>query len=235
MPEPEPTSPWKTLVTHLTHEDPEQLLAHPYNWRIHDGYQRDALHAVLQEIGFAGAILVNDRTGHVLDGHLRVDLAIQAGAQTVPVLHLNATEEEEQTLLATYDPLGALAHADREVWAELTREVTPKTDPLKLMLTNLALTYRPGTVSDSFTHFKENRDSDDDDDDEPDGDAPLPRIGSSAPREEPWATSTLTYAVTAEQRATIQQAIRGQRRSTGAPSAAVALAEICQAYLDGDI
>jgi hypothetical protein len=224
--------PWQTLVTHLTHEDPEQLLAHPDNWKIHDGNQRQAVEAALEEIGFAGAILVNDQTGHVVDGHLRVELAIKHGAPSVPVLHLNATETEESMLLASYDPLGALAAADRDKLKDLTATVDPKSEPLKAMLTDLALRYHPTQVSDAFTRFLENREDGDDE-----KDAPLPPEArqSHDEHDEAWATSTLTYAVTAEQRATIQAAIRAARRDEPGSSQTMALVAICDAYLDREI
>lgn len=227
--EPVVDAPWRTLVTHLTHEDPEQLLASPWNWKIHDGHQRDALKGVLAEIGFAGAVLVNDNTGHVLDGHLRVDLAIAEGAPTVPVLHLVATEAEEMLLLATYDPLGQLAHADREKLAELTAEAKPETDPLKRMLTDLAVQYRPGQVSEAFTRFLNNEDEQEDDDETDDEEE-----DAGDDDDEPWATSTLTYAFTAEQRAVVLGAVRRYRRSAPGTSAPTALAAICRAYLDGE-
>jgi hypothetical protein len=223
--------PWQTLVTHLTHEDPEQLLAHPDNWKIHDGSQRQAVEAALKEIGFAGAILVNDQTGHVVDGHLRVELAISAGAPTVPVLHLDASEDEEQLLLASYDPLGALAAADRDKLKDLTKTVDPQSEPLKAMLTDLALRYRPTGVSDAFTRFLENREDTDED-----GDAPLPpEARTTSDHDEAWATSTLTFAVTAEQRASIQAAIRAARRDEPGISQTMALVAICDAYRDREI
>jgi hypothetical protein len=55
---------------------PDQLLANPRNWRIHPKAQQEALAAVLDQVGWVQDIIVNQRTGHVVDGHARIALAI---------------------------------------------------------------------------------------------------------------------------------------------------------------
>lgn len=89
--------------------EPDQLLANPQNWRIHPHEQEQALTAVLERVGWVQSVIVNQRTGHVVDGHLRVSLAISRGEATVPVSYVDLDEEEERLILATYDPLSALA------------------------------------------------------------------------------------------------------------------------------
>ena len=54
---------------------------------------------------------VNTRTSHIVDGHQRVTSAIAKG-ETVPVLYVDLTEAEERVILATFDPIGALAERD---------------------------------------------------------------------------------------------------------------------------
>src|SRR5262245_1231686 len=81
----------------------------PHNWREHPKAQREALAAVLEEIGFAGAILARERpdgTLEAIDGHLRLE---EMDTAEVPVLVTDLTEAESKTVLATFDPIGALA------------------------------------------------------------------------------------------------------------------------------
>ena len=91
-----------------------ELKAHPDNWRTHGAEQRTALRAVLERIGFAGALLGRLDAGgelQVLDGHLRA--AEVAPEVPIPVLVTDLSEEEGRVLLATYDALGAMAGTDR--------------------------------------------------------------------------------------------------------------------------
>src|SRR2546426_5451099 len=86
-----------------------ELVPSPLNWREHPPAQREALRGILEEIGFAGAILARKTPAgllEVIDGHLRVE---ELGDQEVPVLVLDVNEEEAKTLLATLDPLAAMA------------------------------------------------------------------------------------------------------------------------------
>ena len=77
-------------------EHPEQLLANPYNWRIHPKTQQDALESMLDDVGWVQNVIVNQRTGHVVDGHLRVAVAISREQKEVPVVYVDLDEDEEQ-------------------------------------------------------------------------------------------------------------------------------------------
>lgn len=50
-------------------------MAHERNWRTHPCAQQDALLGALQKVGIVQNIVVNARTGKMLDGHLRVEMA----------------------------------------------------------------------------------------------------------------------------------------------------------------
>jgi hypothetical protein len=110
---------WKTRIVGTGEEDPEQLLANPANWRIHPTAQRSALAGVLDRVGWIQNIVINKATGHVVDGHLRADLAVQLGETRVPVLYVELTEEEEMLALAALDPIAGMAVPDPEKLVEL--------------------------------------------------------------------------------------------------------------------
>jgi DNA modification methylase len=90
----------------------------PRNWRTHPKNQRDALVAVLEDVGIADAVIAREVNGHLelIDGHLRADLNSDV---QLPVLVLDVTEEEADTILATLDPLAAMAGADTETLSKL--------------------------------------------------------------------------------------------------------------------
>jgi ParB-like chromosome segregation protein Spo0J len=92
----------------------EQLLAHPNNWRIHGMAQQKALAGVIGQIGYIRSVTVNKVTGHVIDGHLRVALALRTGQKTIPVEYVELSPEEEALALLTLDPIAGMAESDRD-------------------------------------------------------------------------------------------------------------------------
>lgn len=110
--------PWNNRILGHGEEEPAQLLANPKNWRIHPKGQQDALTGALNDLGWLDEVKVNQRTGFVVDGHLRVALAISRGEPSVPVMYLDLSEAEEAEALAQAYPLareGAQAAAERVI------------------------------------------------------------------------------------------------------------------------
>jgi hypothetical protein len=119
---------WRDRITGFDRVAPDQLLANPANWRTHPGIQRDALRGSLDEVGWVDAIMVNTVTGHVVDGHARIEEALSNAEPLVPVLYVELTENEERIVLATFDPIGALADADAERLGALLDETRLRDD-----------------------------------------------------------------------------------------------------------
>ncbi len=95
------------------------LVPHPENWRRHEQGQQQALRAMLGEIGFAGVVLAREMADgklQVIDGHLRQKVAED---EEIPVIVTDLNEDEARKLLATYDPLGAMAETDIEALKSL--------------------------------------------------------------------------------------------------------------------
>jgi len=111
-----------------------QLLPNPKNWRTHPKAQQDALRGVLAEVGMADAVLARelpDGSLMLIDGHLRAETVADA---KVPVLVLDVTEDEADKLLATIDPLAAMAETDGAKFDELLRTVNTSSEALQQML-----------------------------------------------------------------------------------------------------
>jgi hypothetical protein len=114
------------------------LLPHPRNWRKHPRGQREALRGALAEIGYADALLARETADGALmliDGHLRAEITPQS---IVPVLVLDVTEDESDKLLATLDPLAALAEPDADKLAALLETVETGNAALGELLADLA-------------------------------------------------------------------------------------------------
>lgn len=109
----------------------------PANWRRHPARQLDALKELIgdPEIGWAGVILYNERTGNMIDGHARV--ASVAASTAVPVLIGSWSPEAEKKILATLDPLAAMAEVDTAALQQLLSDVDFDSDALKELETTI--------------------------------------------------------------------------------------------------
>ena len=114
-----------------------ELLRNPKNWRRHPPSQKAALRGVLSDIGFAGALLAYETPQglRLIDGHLRADIAKD---QPVPVLVLDVTEADAAKLLATFDPLSAMAQPDQDKLMTLLQETQFQSADVNAMLEALA-------------------------------------------------------------------------------------------------
>jgi hypothetical protein len=119
--------------------DPNDLTEHPQNWRRHPESQKAAVAAAIDDVGWAGVMLLNEQTGHILDGHLRKNLDPSLFVDgKVPVVVGNWSEDDEKKILLTLDPLAAMADADAVQLDALLREVQTDNQDLADMLTALA-------------------------------------------------------------------------------------------------
>lgn len=132
------TTAFRSRIVGHEDVDPEQLVANPRNWRIHPRRQQDALKGVLEDVGWVQSVVVNRQTGFVVDGHARVALAIRHNEPTVPVTYVDLSAEEEALILATLDPIGALAVADADAVHALLSELDYDADSLSSLIDQLA-------------------------------------------------------------------------------------------------
>jgi DNA modification methylase len=98
----------------------------------------NAIRGILAEVGFAGAELareLDDGTLELIDGHARAEVA---GSSDIPVLILDVNESEANKILATFDPIGAMAESDSAILDSVLREVETANEDLSVMLADLA-------------------------------------------------------------------------------------------------
>jgi len=107
---------WQNRIVGYRVVKASELAPNEHNWRKHPTRQKTALAQVLDKVGWVDTVLYNIRTGRLIDGHLRQSLDPNAD---VPVLDVDLSEEEERLILATLDPIGAMAKTDREVLGAL--------------------------------------------------------------------------------------------------------------------
>ena len=190
-----------------------ELKPNPKNWRKHPAAQANALRGVLAEVGIADAVIareLEDGTLLLLDGHLRAETM---GQTIVPVLILDVDEAEGDKILATLDPLAAMAEADAIKLDAILREVDTGSAEVQEMLAKIA------------------------------EEAGLYEAGETAPPElaegdrQPFRQ--MTFTVHDSQHELVEAAISKAKQSGGDSSGVNensngnALAFICKAYLDG--
>lgn len=117
----------------------EELSPNDKNPHKHPKSQRNALAAILDEIGIAGALVVypSQHDGgklKLIDGHMRAS----SGVEQWPCLILDVTDEEADLLLATFDPLGSLAQIDAEAQRALDEAVQTNNEAIRAMLDQLS-------------------------------------------------------------------------------------------------
>ncbi len=92
----------------------------------------------MAEVGFAGAEIareLDDGTLELIDGHARAEVA---GSAEVPVLVLDVDEAEANKILATFDPIGAMAESDAVKLDQVLRDVDTGSEAVQEMLAELA-------------------------------------------------------------------------------------------------
>lgn len=114
-----------------------ELAPNPKNWRVHPKAQKEALRGILADIGFAGAVLARETPEGLMliDGHLRTETCPDS---EIPCLILDVTEDEGNKILATFDPLSAMADSNAEALDGLLRDIQTDNQALAGMLTDLA-------------------------------------------------------------------------------------------------
>lgn len=100
---------WQSRITRHAEVAPHDLVQNPMNYRVHTQEQDETLTALLQQVGWVDDVIVAEGSNLILDGHLRVAIALREGEPVVPVGYVNLTPDEERLVLATYDQVTRMA------------------------------------------------------------------------------------------------------------------------------
>ena len=126
----------KDSIKELRRVKASELIPNPKNWRTHPVAQQDALKGVLEEVGYADALIARETPDGLMlvDGHLRAETTPDA---YVPVLVLDINEEESDLILATLDPLAAMAGRDDARLDDLLVTISSDIDSVNDLLQTL--------------------------------------------------------------------------------------------------
>ena len=129
---------FRDRIVELRRVPARELIPNPRNWRRHPARQAVALRSVLEEVGYADALLARelpDGRLMLVDGHLRAETTPD---QVVPVLILDVNEDEANKLLATLDPLAAMDETDKLALKDLAGLVQTDSAELRELLDGTA-------------------------------------------------------------------------------------------------
>ncbi len=108
---------------------------HPNNFRTHPADQKSAVEGSLNTLGWVDVAIENKTTGHLIDGHERIENALSHGDEHVPFLLVELSPAAEAQALLSLDPIAAMAgHSDADVAALLAQIETDN----EMVLTHLA-------------------------------------------------------------------------------------------------
>jgi ParB-like chromosome segregation protein Spo0J len=130
--------PWRNRIVGHADVAPDELVANPSNPRRHPAPQRAALRGSLDSVGWVAQATLNVRTGNLVDGHARLEEALRRHEPTIPVTFVDLSPDEERLVIATLDPIGAMATLDSAKLDELLAALAPDNDALVGLLDDLA-------------------------------------------------------------------------------------------------
>ncbi len=114
-----------------------EIEPHPLNWRTHNEAQGQALRGVLGEVGSVAPVIARrlpDGRWQLIDGHYRTELH---GDQEIDVCEVELSDEEAAKVLASLDPIGALAGQDLEKLNQLVEGIAVEDPALEALFAEL--------------------------------------------------------------------------------------------------
>jgi hypothetical protein len=114
------------------------FMANPYNASVLTQIQRNALVESIDVFGQVKSVLINQRSGHLIDGHKRVTMALGVGDETmVSYEAIDVDDQTERDILAVLDPIGKLSQFDQPALQEQLANVSTDNPVFAELLSNL--------------------------------------------------------------------------------------------------
>lgn len=143
---------WKNRIIRQETVPISDIVPNAKNWRKHPQKQQKHVKGSLDNIGWFRSVLVNLRTSDewevphrnkktVIDGHLRLDLALRNGEDKIPVEYVDLTPDEEKIALASIDPLTAMAETDEKMFEDLMISIDTEVPEIQDLLSDISISF----------------------------------------------------------------------------------------------
>ena len=103
------TAPWRNRITGSGTLKVDEAVANPLNFRLIRPPSRRPWRPRSKASAGCSRSWSTRTTGNLIDGHLRLALAEQRGEAELPCLFVELSEDEERLVLASLDPIAAMA------------------------------------------------------------------------------------------------------------------------------
>lgn len=133
-----PGNTWRNRIVGHDELDPRVIVLNPKNAKAHPKAQQAAMDGVLEDVGWLEEVTINQRTGVLLDGHMRVARAIKQGEASVPVKYVDVDPAEEPTILLARDFIGTQAKLEADRVDALMRDASSSNDAVQELLAKIA-------------------------------------------------------------------------------------------------
>lgn len=130
---------WRSRIVAHSRVAPSELLPHEMNHRRHPDQQKAVVAASIRELGFVRSVIVNQRTGKIIDGHERVSQALAAGIEEIDVEYVDLSEDEERKALLVLDASSELATVDSQSLDELLKHVQTGEEAIASLIESMAI------------------------------------------------------------------------------------------------
>ena len=94
---------WRNRIVGHASRNPNSLVPNPYGQVEPLDFELDMAWGTLEKIGWFLPVIVNQVTGHIVNGHSRVTMAITRGEALVPVMYVDLSIEEERRVRDFFD------------------------------------------------------------------------------------------------------------------------------------
>ena len=112
--DPVPAAFYQSRIVDLVWVDPKELKPHPNNWRVHTDEQKQAFREAAGKIGIIDPPKRSINSGYLIDGHLRVEIAVEDGIEQIQVIDVDLDWETELKSIASHDTIGGMAEPNAE-------------------------------------------------------------------------------------------------------------------------
>lgn len=107
--------------------DPASVTPNDANWKVHPDDQREAVGDLIDRHGWLKPFLFNTRSGKLVDGHARLQVAVEKGVKAVPLWLGEWDDAAEAEILALLDETARMAEAEPDKLQALLGRMRPTT------------------------------------------------------------------------------------------------------------
>ncbi len=118
--------------------DPRTIQRNELNPRVHPDEQTQVVGDMIEEFGWLRPLLFNLVTGRLIDGHDRLDIAINNGYEAVPVWVISCREDQEAEVILSLDESGRMATWDRDKASAMLSRLTDTSASVRKLIDGLA-------------------------------------------------------------------------------------------------